>query len=746
MDPIKVLQAGKSVIFPNNRSKTFWVDKLFKTGDAAVLSGYSALTFQELLVLFCEQSPEYFSKRLLTDAEAFLYHSYHIKKFFEKSEYTLDVTLTISAINLIFQWRVSQDQLRYFSTLPKEESFYNYFSYYLKIKSDKTNLFELVAETLKQPGIKLPISSLFFWGIDDLTPLQDNFISYLKNDHHVEMESYHYNAPNRCEKMVFKTPQDELHAAMAWLQNQDHNHHQVSAIVIPTLTSDYSLLHSQLQKFFSPVHARLPLESVSQNFVISHGFKVIEYPLVSHTLMWLECQQHSCSYLPCLDLGVHLFSSSSNKTFAKWVEKILLSLQENNWCEALQLSSVEYQVRDFFLNCLKSFIPISESLGPVSFIFFKSCLKNYLAKTIFQPESPRKKSKLVLGLLEAAALPLDSIFLTNTSEQQLLHQSTPHSYISYTLAQSLCMPHSSWEREVSYLSRMIARLIDNKNTIISFARSVNSQVQAHSSSLIDNLTPSLSSYLEKYNSTTIDNYKPLKDYSPSNQAVWETSAWSLSEINAYYKCPFLGFAKKFGIEGIERRNVALLTPKEQGSFYHEYLSNLIDGKSHQDPLAIISHLPSVIQECEINKAQRVFNQVAATLDLNQYKSESSWSESLGGLQLRGRYDLVSLDGTTVVDFKSKSFNFSSWFSHTPSDLQGAIYAVISNAHTLGVVKAWPGGSKVRIEKTSTYIDSWHEQVNQLINSVKSASCLPAPRNKADCRNCQFKQGCKYDYY
>lgn len=739
MNPLKALDLGYTIVFPNNRSKDLWVEKYLKTHKSSVLQGYSAMTFYELMSLFFQQSPNFYSRKVLTEGEAFFYHAYHLRDFYSKEVGALDVEKTIKAIDLMAHWLIDNKTLEHFSLLPKEKMFKDYYLFYQKKDSVLTTLPEAIKESLEISNIKLPTETLYFWAIDDLTPLQEKFISYLQLQHVVIFQQ-----DEECElsvdKLSYDKSDDEINSAFSWLHSQPSD--KACAVVIPSLASDFSKVHSQAQNFFDSANQALPLQSVSDEFVISHGFVAVDYPLISQTLSWLQSQSQTCCFVDP-QFVIKSQDTACQKPLSLWVQWLFLTLDKAQWCQTFELSSSEYQVREFFLSFIDEVASISHWIGNVDYQFFIETLRKCLSKMIFQPESPRKKVKLILGLLEAAALPLDKVYLIQTSEQKLLSQVQAHPYFNKELTRNAQMPHSSWEREVSYLTKMIVRLLRDKQGVISYSLTESYLARRHTPCLLIEKMTNNADYQKQVvvQKPTLE----LTQFYPSTQVRWPDKRWTLSHVNSYYKCPFLGFVKKMRIPGIEIEQSVPLSPKEQGIFFHEYLQNRIENKPLSLVTDTLNFLPQVLKQCEIDKAERVYQDCQKSLDLQSFKSEYSWTMKYQSLQFVGRYDLYCPETGAIFDFKSKNFNFSSWFSQEPSDIQGALYSLSSQAQTLGVIKPDAKGAKVRHEKVHPFQQSWTALLSQVTESIEKEQCVANPRYESECRSCHYKQGCKYEF-
>lgn len=745
--PLEALSQGYCTIFPNERSKELWMKKFF-SGDAcgnAIFSSLQAMTFQELVAAYLARDPRCFHYQIIDPHQAFFYHSSLLHQWSAQNEHHLDVEKTLQAVDLIAKWRVPVEKLRYFSLSTVEKSFYDYFVFYLEKRGCRRLLYELLGEFIENSTcVQFEVKGFCFWALDDINPLQQAFLELLGKKHHLE---FSLSASElSCQRamisqVTYQHHEEELDGALSWLKEQPKD--KLSSIVLPSLGRDYKGTFDAVEQFFQSDNKALPLQGVSDEYVISHGLKSLEYPIIAQT----------CSFLTGENTASPYFSSAPNidaKIFSQqfsaidWVQFVHEQLEQAAWCQDLILSSVEYQTRCHFLSILDSLMSMNAVLGKHSYNIFLSFLTNIFQSLIFQAESSDKCSKMILGLLEAAALPLDQVFLIGTSEQMLLGQICPHQYINADLAKELLMPHAHWKKEVDYMTVMIRRLLSDKPCMISFSKTLQEKGSiGQSSALIAEITQ---------NSTYDEQIVPAPDCAHLEKVYlstivhWPNDRWSLSDFNAYYKCPFAGFMKKFSLPVTPKECIGPLTPKEQGIFFHEYLQACIEKRSLKPILSTLAGLPEVMRQNEIKRAQRVYEKTKESLNLEEFLVEHSWTRDYGHLRLTGRYDLYHRTGESIVDFKSKNFAFSSWFSENPADIQGPVYALYEKTQVLGVIKASAQkGAVMKMQEVQPYQEAWESLVASLLKDIKKASVKPQPRLASHCRQCVYKEGCRYAF-
>lgn len=742
MNPYQAWNQGYSIVFPNNRSRDLWLERYLRHSSLkGVISSTKALTLSELLFLLCERQQP-IKDKIFSDQELFYYHGFYLQNFYRQTGQRLDTARTLQAFTLCDQWLLDHEQLKNFAYLPLEKYFIEYRAFLSQQDKIPQTPLSLVRRFLEnQEPLELPNKKLFIFGIDDLTPLQERLLQNLSCNNEVIFEQDSPIKPlgSSIEKYRFEQDNDELLFALKWLKEQPCD--TLSAIVIPDLSQHYDLIVRLAQNFFSPQLSQAPLNHVANEFAISHGLKAYNYPLIAHTLLWLEGQLEDS---PFFDKKIDQSSSTHSSPIhsSHLVESIFTTLEQSSWCLNITLSSSEYQTREFFIQTLKNAAAISSFTGKMLMSDFLKILKQLFNQLIFQPQSPSQPSKFILGLLEAAALPLDQVFMIHASENTLIKGMQPHPYINKQLAQHRVMPHSSWEREMGYLKKMMIRLFSNKKGFLSYAKTDCELGQHQSEASLFNEFLGSSYYQDRQ-------FQSEAPHSFSKQRLkedyrWESRDWSVSELNAYYHCPFKGFVQKLGLQPIEQNDFLPISPKNQGIFFHNYLQRKIENQPIQ-PLIneYLSHLPPALQQQEIEKSHRVFLKVTEDLDIDKFSSEVAWTLTCDNLRLRGRYDLYSEQLSQIFDFKSKNFNYSSWFSTHPTDLQGVLYILSKPSCHLGVIKADPHGADYKLVDCTSYQPQWLEIVQQTLENIHQFQTKPSPRTLSHCRSCSFHQSCRY---
>jgi probable DNA repair protein len=146
------------------------------------------------------------------------------------------------------------------------------------------------------------------------------------------------------------------------------------------------------------------------------------------------------------------------RSCGEWVHLFADLLGEVGWPGERPLSSLEYQV---FKAWREKLLPAMVSLEAVASPLDRSaalCLLRRLAAEIdFQPETPSGPLQVV-GILEAAGLHFDHLWVMGLTDDALPAACRPNPFLPVSLQVAQGMPHASAERELDFARRIVRRL------------------------------------------------------------------------------------------------------------------------------------------------------------------------------------------------------------------------------------------------------------------------------------------------
>ncbi|PLX81920.1 MAG: hypothetical protein C0617_15460 [Desulfuromonas sp.] len=150
----------------------------------------------------------------------------------------------------------------------------------------------------------------------------------------------------------------------------------------------------------------------------------------------------------------------------EWVNRFSRLLQGVGWPGDRPLGSLEFQIfkawREKLLPAMVALEPVCKDLGREEAL---SLLRRLASEIDFQPESPAGPVQVV-GILEAAGLQFDHLWVMGLTEDALPAHPRPNPFLPVHLQVTLGMPHASAERELAFARRLSARLFAGAPRVI----------------------------------------------------------------------------------------------------------------------------------------------------------------------------------------------------------------------------------------------------------------------------------------
>lgn len=135
------------------------------------------------------------------------------------------------------------------------------------------------------------------------------------------------------------------------------------------------------------------------------------------------------------------------------------------------LSSVEWQARRAFAETLDALAQFDGLLGRVAYGEALGRLQRLCAERIFQPEAEGEPAVLVMGLLEAAAEPLDALWVLGMNDQAWPPPARPNPLLPAELQRRVRAPNASAEVQAEFAATIQRRLLHSAPVaVFSWAR------------------------------------------------------------------------------------------------------------------------------------------------------------------------------------------------------------------------------------------------------------------------------------
>ncbi len=148
-----------------------------------------------------------------------------------------------------------------------------------------------------------------------------------------------------------------------------------------------------------------------------------------------------------------------------WAEAVARGLMALGWPGDRSLDSDEYQTVDAWRELLAMLSSLDEITGRMDYAAALRSLARMAAERIFQPKSPEVPVQ-VMGLLEAAGLEFDCLWITGLHDAAWPASPRPNPFIAIELQRRHALPHASAAREFEFASRLSAGLLSCAPEII----------------------------------------------------------------------------------------------------------------------------------------------------------------------------------------------------------------------------------------------------------------------------------------
>jgi ATP-dependent helicase/nuclease subunit B len=667
--------------------------------------------------------------------------------------------------------------------------------------------------------------AVFLAGFDEITPLETEFLEALGEWRAVPVKEYSGFIERRRERRKLRDSSDEIRGAAAWARAllEKDPEAQVGVIVAPDLTR------------LRPNIDRILGEILGQGvFHLSVGPLLSEYPLVRSALLMLE---FAGGALPLPRAGMLLrspFLGGSEKEWGKraqldarlrkngiWELSLSRLLEEAGSCPELQrvlrkydkrlrkipdeqlpsewsgciedlleafgwpgdraLSSVEFQTIEAWRGVLSSLESLDLTAPRMNLEQVIDWLNEKASNIRFQVEDEGAPVQ-VMGMLEAAGLRFDHLWIMGLHDEALPAPANPNPFLPTSLQIRHRLPHSSAERELEFATKLLDRLLASApDIVLSYPQTEGDRTLAPSPLIAEGL------WFEAE-----EQRAPVYASAPFEELADETgpalvqgdSSGGASIFKDMAACPFRSFAKhRLGARPLEETDLGL-SYRDRGTTVHKALeviwaelgshAQLMElGPRELDALiargadAAAAKLgPGIGRELE---KQRLHRLLAEWLDIEKSRPafsvagiEAERAIAIAGLQVKVRADRVDAlpDGREIIlDYKTGKLNARGWEGERPDEPQLPLYCVTNErpvaAAAFAVIRtgdlqfrgsgaALPGMVKMKIDPPLPFevqIEEWRRVLEHLAEGFRAGRAEVDPKPGA-CDNCGLRALCR----
>lgn len=527
---------------------------------------------------------------------------------------------------------------------------------------------------------------------------------------------------------------------------------------------------------------------------------------VSTLLFHARNERHAC---PQLVTSLENWRSrrrelSSRQSAAVWSTQLAALLRVAGWPQGRTLESSEYQAVEAWRGVLGQLATLDEMGVQLNYRQAVTRLRQVAGETLFQPRSADAPIQ-VLGLLEAAGLGFDYLWVTGLHDEVWPATPRPNPFLPIQLQRRLGMPHSSAERELQFARRITRRLLTGAPRVVVSWPSRDADRGLRPSPLIATLPVIEATELAP---DAAPSYHLLLQQSAKWETVLDVAAPELpfgvtvrggaSLLKEQALCPFRAYARfRLGAEPLGTPHPGL-DPATRGSLLHTALEALWAGIGNSDTLSRLDDVSlraraadAVAQAVErqarlrvttfstdftLLEQERLTDLLVEWLSVEAQRApfaviapELEQSVELGGLRLQVRIDRIDqlTDGRRIIiDYKSGETAVSRWFGDRPDEPQLPLYAITGQAPpaALAFAEVRPGQMRFRglaseehllpqvgvrsrsIEagwSWETLLAEWRDTLTSLAEAFRAGDARVDPKRGAQtCRYCELTSLCR----
>lgn len=398
----------------------------------------------------------------------------------------------------------------------------------------------------------------------------------------------------------------------------------------------------------------------------------------------------------------------------RWAAAFAALTHALGWPGERVLSSAEFQTLEAWRGELTALSALDVVLSEVDGETARRHLENSARSRLFQPQSGETAAVQVLGVLEAAGLTFDHLWVMGLHDEAWPPPPRPNPLLPLRRQRELKMPHSSSERELEVARRLTARLLAAGSEVVASYSLSEAERVRHASPLIAAL-PEVS--LE---ALRIEAVVPYRQRIHAAAALETVHDWQAPPLDAGHitggtaviadqsACPFRAYARHRLGASVPEHPESGLASQSRGALVHAALEALWGELQTQARLLALDETAcrELVARAAREALERLQRRRPYTLGgarlraLEQERLEAlllEWLElerarapfavaevetrrrlRLGALELEARVDRVDVleNGTRlVIDYKTGTPRPAHWFGARPKEPQLPLYAL-----------------------------------------------------------------------
>jgi len=632
---------------------------------------------------------------------------------------------------------------------------------------DSATLPDAVAQAVQQGRIRRP-DVLGLAGFDEITPQQQAVIDALAGAGTRVQISAAPGRAARAARVACVDARDELRAAAAWARARLEAGARRVGIVVPDLSVRRAELAREFDEALAP-QALLAGAEVVRPYSLSLGEPLNRVPAVQAALAVLEAGDermpfalasmlirspfiagHAEEAAPRAALDARLRQRGEESLSAHGLMRAArsavataprLAAQLRAWRDALPSKNARLPPSgwsELFARLLAAIgwpgeatldhqrvraleawrelladLAAQDRLAPrLAYGSALALVRRMALERVFQPPGPATPVQ-VLGLLEAAGLEFDGLWVLGLDDHAWPASPRPNPFLPHALQRRHRMPHASAERELEFARQLTARLIGSADEVVFSHAEADGDEKRRCSPLLSELPvlraedlprPYAELAAEQLAARALER---LRDVEAPALPEGSRVAGGIGVLQQQAACPFRAFALyRLGARSPEQPEPGL-DARIRGQLVHEVFRHLWQDLQVQDALralspgeldarvrgAVARALDRVAQErsdtlserFRANEGERLASLVHECLALEKQRApfrlqaaETGRTFALGGLRFDARLDRIDelADGRAVImDYKTGKPGPKNWEGPRPDEPQLPAYAL-----------------------------------------------------------------------
>jgi exodeoxyribonuclease-5 len=149
-----------------------------------------------------------------------------------------------------------------------------------------------------------------------------------------------------------------------------------------------------------------------------------------------------------------------------WVEAFRTLLVATGWPGERSLSSHEFQARRAWDDTLAEFSSLDDLLGAIDAREAAGLLARMCRDRIFQPQARADAQILVMGMLEASAVPLDAVWVMGMNDHLWPPPARPNPVLPTSVQRAVGTPHADARVQADFAQSVLRRILSSAPEVI----------------------------------------------------------------------------------------------------------------------------------------------------------------------------------------------------------------------------------------------------------------------------------------